>query len=183
MWMWWDHYIYCNFWAHAVVHRVHHTPTRRLECREPERAFHLANLAGYFFVPSLWAASSRALESLYVDGIRTPDSTPLSRAHAGPCARGASALRLTGVRRSCENEIERSPEKSGKKSPLLLSPRPNTESWCRINEAVWHDSVPFGLTVWIKLSPLSSHKCTQGIAYYSNCGPYGGHATPHSRLS
>ena len=31
MWMWWDHYIYCNFWAHAVVHRVHHTPTRRLE--------------------------------------------------------------------------------------------------------------------------------------------------------
>ena len=145
--------------------------------RHVESARFIWPRAIFLGVPSLWVASSRALESLYVDGIRTPDSTPLSRAHAGPCARGASA------HRSQENEIERTGVRRKAENSPLLSPRPNTESWCRINEAVWHDSVPFGLTVWIKLSPLSSHKCTQGIAYYSNCGPYGGHATPHSRLS
>ena len=120
MWMWWDHYIYCNFWAHAVVHRVHHTPTRRLESQSARFIWPGAIFLG---VPSLWVASSRALESLYVDGIRTPDSTPLSRAHAGPCARGASA------HRSQENEIERtgerSAEKSGKKTPPC-SPRDRT---------------------------------------------------------
>ena len=57
---------------------------------------------------------------------------------------------------------------------------------CGINEAVWHDSVPIGLTLWTKLSPLSSHKCTQGDkASHTTrtAGPYGRHATPHSRLS
>lgn len=109
MWMWWDHYIYCNFWAHAVVHRVHHTPTRRLES-----ARFIWPGAIFLGVPSLWVASSRALESLYVDGIRTPDSTPLSRAHAGPCARGASA------HRSQENEIERTGDVERKKLPPAL---------------------------------------------------------------
>ena len=174
--MWWDHYIYCNFWAHAVVHRVHHTPTRRLESQS---ARFIWLIWPAIFLSRLCGLPAVGLSNLYTwtgSGLQTPrPSRARMRAHA------RAAPRLTGVRRTRSREPECG-EKREKNSPLL-SPRPNTESWCRINEAVWHDSVPFGLTVWIKLSPLSSHKCTQGIAYYSNCGPYGGHATPHSRLS
>ena len=150
--MWWDHYIYCNFWAHAVVHRVHHTPTRRLESQS---ARFISWPRYFFWVSRLCGLPAVGLSNLYTwtgSGLQTPrPSRARMRAHA------RAAPRLTGVRRSCENEIERSPEKSGKNSPLL-SPRPNTESWCRINEAVWHDSVPFGLTVGSNslLSPLTS---------------------------
>ena len=151
MWMWWDHYIYCNFWAHAVVHRVHHTPTRRLESQSARFIWPGAIFLG---VPSLWVASSRALESLYVDGIRTPDSTPLSRAHAGPCARGASAHRSQEKLRERDRENRRKAEKTPPCSPRDRTRRAGAELMRRFGTIPCRLDSQFGSNSL--LSPLTS---------------------------
>ena len=115
MWMWWDHYIYCNFWAHAVVHRVHHTPTRRLESARfiwPR----------YFFGCPVSVGCQQSGSRISIRG-RDPDS----RLHA-PLARACGPMRARrlGSQESGERDREnRSAKKSGKKTPPC-SPRDRT---------------------------------------------------------
>ena len=113
MWMWWDHYIYCNFWAHAVVHRVHHTPTRRLESARfiwPR----------YFFGCPVSVGCQQSGSRISIRG-RDPDS----RLHA-PLARACGPMRARrlGSQESGERDRENRRRRAEKTPPC--SPRDRT---------------------------------------------------------